>query len=178
MPAGGSVALTYTGRPFLQFTPDGRVVYCADQYVDERFELFVVSLAGGTPKRLNPELPAQGDVSPGFAIAPDGSRIVYAATQHAVGVQELFEVALDGSRVPHRLNPPPVNGGDVFTVPLFEFTPDGSRVLLVGDLDTNNTLELYESFLERVPAPRKERTHASSQAPGEEHGPVRGENGR
>jgi hypothetical protein len=108
---------------------------------------------------------------------------VYGAAQGTAGTVHYFGVPFDGSAAPVRLTPPLVDGGSVY---LSALTPDGlrfvfvadSRVLLVGDLDTNDTLELYESFLERVQAPRKERTRASSQAPGGEHGPVSRENGR
>ena len=157
---GGDVLPTYSGRAFLQFTPDSeRVLYLADQDADEVYELYAVPLDGSrAAKKLNGLLAPGGDVQPGFQITPDGSRVVYGADQRLDGVFELFEASLDDSRAPRRLNSPPIPAGDVFVGPLFEITPDGSRVLFVADLDSDDVLELHESLLSRP---------ASRRAPGE-----------
>ena len=60
----------HAGRPFLEFTSDGRfVLYLADAEEDERFELFFVPLDGSREaKKLNGTLTSGGDVLPGFEV--------------------------------------------------------------------------------------------------------------
>ena len=66
-----------------------RVVYWADQQVDERRELWSVPIGGGASTKLNGALAAGGFVF-GFALDPNGQRVVYLANQQAYLKYELY----------------------------------------------------------------------------------------
>jgi hypothetical protein len=72
--------------------PDGgRILYLADQEVDEKFELFSAAPDGGSLVKLNGPLAVGGDVVvEGLAFSPDGNRVLYTADQ---GVLLAFSVA-------------------------------------------------------------------------------------
>src|SRR6185369_6050979 len=82
--AGGSVE-------HYELSPNSdRVVYLADQDVNERFELYSAPFDGSAAAvRLNGDLVANGDVAGpafptsegAFQITPDGQRVVYRADQ-------------------------------------------------------------------------------------------------
>ena len=94
----------------------GRVVYVADQLVNERFELFSVASDGSAaPVRLNGTLPANADVDQEFVIHPDGSTVVALGELLANDVRELFRIPVDGSAVPARISAP--RRGSVATTP-------------------------------------------------------------
>jgi len=122
-------------------TPDAtRVVYRADQNVDERFELFS-ALAGGSaaPVRLNAALSAAQDVlanspNPSFRVAPDGARVVFRAGPPF----ELYSVPTDGSASPIALSTGVPGTGSPAA---FEISPDGQRVVFL--FNNNGTLQLH-----------------------------------
>lgn len=139
-------------QPQFALDPAGRrVVYRADQELDEVQELFSVPLDGRAPPvRLNAPLgPGQGVALFGFRIAPDGAHVAYVADQETPGVLELFAAPLDGSAPPWKLGGPGVPGGDVWLHPRdgaarsLAFTPDGRRVVFLGDLRTDGVVELF-----------------------------------
>lgn len=131
----------------LQFSPDGsRILYHADQDVDEIFEIYSVPSGGGAPVKLNGPLVAGGDVSDkGLQFSPDGSRILYLANQVTNSVDELFIVPSSGG-TPVKINGALANGGDVTDVGL-QFSPDGSRVLYRADQDTDDAFEIYSRVI-------------------------------
>jgi Tol biopolymer transport system component len=144
-----------------QLAPDGtRLVYRADQDVDGVFELYGVSLDGGTPVRLNGALVAGGsvgrDFEHAFRISPDGSRVVYMADEEQDDVLELFSAPLDGSGPAVKLSGTLVAGGNVLAVPSFApavaFAPmtsgAGARVLYVADQEVDEVFELYSAPLD------------------------------
>lgn len=66
--AGGDVSTA--GQP-VAFTPDSQhIIYLADGATDDQVELYSVPTAGGTPTKLNADLPAADDVA-WFIISPD-----------------------------------------------------------------------------------------------------------
>jgi Tol biopolymer transport system component len=77
----------------------------------------------------------------GFQITPDGARVIYLADQRQRDVDELFSVPIDGSQPPVPLNLPLGSDGDIS--PFFFISPDGSRVVYLGDQERD---ELYELF--------------------------------
>jgi len=120
-------------------SPNGaRVVYYADQEADGRFELFSVPIEGvrnvqrsdGSSHsgrvKLNGPLAPGGIVGEGFAISPDGSRVLFAAQTIDTSHRDLFNAPIDGgdgSASPTALTTGHVDVGD------FRFSPDGERVV-------------------------------------------------
>jgi hypothetical protein len=82
-----------------QISPDSaRVVYLADQDVDEVFELYSVPVAGPASEgvKLNGTLVDKGDVSDVFEISPNSKRVVYFADQEADEQFRLYGVPIAG----------------------------------------------------------------------------------
>lgn len=151
-----SISITTTAQtelndplPFLgnielfKITPDGNmVVYLADQITDGVFELFSVPVDGGTPIRLNTDLPTNGDVlisEIAFRISPDSNTVLYIAEQNTNSLFELFSVPITGG-TPTRLNDDLASGGNVID---FAINPDGSRAVYFADQNANNRNELF-----------------------------------
>ena len=132
--SGGSVTGSSSfGRGFALSPDSTRVVYRADQDVDERHELFSVPIAGGTPVRLHAVPSGSRDVDAGiytsFRIAPDG--LVLFRANHAVSTRfDLYSVPLDGSAAPTLLTGAVGGAGNVWDRP-FEFAPNGSDVVFL-----------------------------------------------
>jgi Tol biopolymer transport system component len=96
------------GEPVALISPDSsRVVYVADQEVDDVFELYSVPIDGSAaPAKLNGLLPNGGDV-PGIdslEITADGTRVLYLADQEVDEVFELYVVPIDASAAPLKLS--------------------------------------------------------------------------
>ena len=122
--SGGNVS-----ESSLQFSPDGsRVLYRADQALNEVYEIYSVPSGGGTEVKLNGDLEVGGDVfSGGLQFSPDGSRVLYYADQETDAVYEIYSVP-SGGGTEVKLNGDLVAGGDVDYDGL-QFSPDGMRVL-------------------------------------------------
>lgn len=135
--------------PAFGISPDGaRVVYVADQEVDERHELYSAPIAGGAVVRLNPTLVAAGDVrglsnpERAFAFSPDATRVLYLADQNFDERLELFSVPIAGGAAV-RINEPL----DAFEkVRSFAVAPDASRVLYLAD-QLQGQIELWSAPL-------------------------------
>ncbi|MBK7897860.1 MAG: hypothetical protein IPJ90_23845 [Anaerolineaceae bacterium] len=127
-----------------KLSPDGtRVVYRADEIVNDRFEIFSVSINGPATSRikLNGSLtPVNGQVLT-YAISPNNSRVVYRATQQTAGVIELYSVPLFGpSAAGVKLNDTLMENGSVSD---FQISPDSTRVVYLADQQTVFMDELY-----------------------------------
>ena len=153
--AGGDVAAVDSSS--FGISPDGsRVVYRADQDVDERFELYGVPIdASASPVKLSGTLVAGGDVVvdyfAGFEIAPDGERVVYLADASTDEHVELWIAPLDGSAGPVKLSGP-LGAGDVVR---FRLAPDGRQLVYLADQDVVEVFELYRAPLDAGVAPHK-----------------------
>ena len=120
-----------------------RVLYRADQNIDEVFEIFSVASTGGLAVPLNGPLVTNGDVrSEGLQFSPDSSHVLYTADQDEDEVYELFSVPTSGG-LAVKLNGDLVNGGDVMDDAVF--SPTGGRVLYRADQDVDDVVELYSS---------------------------------
>ncbi len=124
-----------------EISPDGRyIVYLADQDTDQVFELYSVSLNGGSPTRLNPLLPLGKEVL-GFLICPDSSRVVYRADQDTNNVYELYSVPIGGPAASGiKLNGVLTEGGAIGS---YQISSDSSRVVYTADQQTDQVYELY-----------------------------------
>ena len=83
-------------------SPTERIVYLADQDINDVFELY---LAGSSIK-LNPPLSQRKNVLD-FQITPDNTAVVYRADQDTNDVFELYRVEFAKPGVSTKLNSPP-----------------------------------------------------------------------
>ncbi|MEM7705010.1 MAG: hypothetical protein AAF358_05625 [Pseudomonadota bacterium] len=131
------------GGEILSFaiSADGaKVVYLADEDIDEVDELYSVSIVGGAPTKLNEPLEGGRDVRfNGFLLSPDGTKALFVASQDSEDVFELFTVPIEGGNV-EKLNDPLPAGGDIRE---FFFGPNMERVIYTGDQTRNGVIELY-----------------------------------
>lgn len=90
-------------------------------------------------------------------MAPDGSRIAFLGDLVTNGVTELF-TALPFGVITLRVSVSGtiVVGGNVFD---FRWAPDGSHIAFVGDLATNDVLDLFTAL--PVPGPDDQRVRVS-----------------
>jgi Tol biopolymer transport system component len=134
--AGGNVSSAY------RFTPNGaRIAYIADQQVDERQELFSVSVATpGSSTKLNGTMTAQGDVCR-FEFSHDSTRVAYCGDQQTDEVMELFLVSLTAPGVSQKLNPQLVAGGNVGSS--YDFSADDTFIVYEAEQDVVGKNELY-----------------------------------
>ncbi|MFN8444652.1 MAG: hypothetical protein U0175_27955 [Caldilineaceae bacterium] len=117
LPEGGDVVNNYKGHN-ISISADNMVIYQADQQIDDQFELFSVPITGGTPKKLNGQLIANGDVDY-FMMTPDRLSVVYVADQEQDGFSEIYNTTVDGtsSRKLNRIVAnAPIPNGDVYSM--------------------------------------------------------------
>ncbi len=139
-------------HPFLISPDSQRVVYVADQDVDELYELYSVPITGGEAIQLSRNRAAgPGDVHGGiarpFRISPDSQRVVYVADLDVDEVIELYSVPISGGPV-SKLNSTLAGGrGDVQGVDpaaeAFLVSPDSQYVVYLADQDIDEVTELY-----------------------------------
>ena len=139
LPSGGEV------ESHFEITPDGtRVVYAADQDTAFQIELYVAPIAGGGSTRLVDITLSNGDITASsISISPDSNHAVYLAIQDTFPVRELYSVLLSGGAT-QKLSNPILSGGSISPF-LLEFSPDSSRFIYSGDLDTLGVEELYSA---------------------------------
>lgn len=115
------------------FTPDGsHVLYIADEGTPNEFNLYIVPGSGGPALQLNGPISIDPSV---VELSHDGDRVLYAADQ------DLFVVETSGDDTVEFNLPIPQFGGSGFAGS--RFSPDDSKVLIVGSLDTADIPELY-----------------------------------
>lgn len=132
---GGGLA---SDSPRFRITPDGaRVVYRADQLVDQRFELFGVPIGGGSATPLSGAMPAFAGVFR-YDVSPNSVGVVFTSDRATDEVVELFAASFGGGVV--RLGPTLPAGGDVADL---RITPDDTRVVFRADGVVNNVFELF-----------------------------------
>jgi len=159
MVAGGDVARVFqTSGPLVQVTPDSsRVVYVADQDVDERFELYSVPIDRSSPPiKLNPPLVAGGDIGldpAGIRLNRDGTRVVYLADQTLDERFELYSAPVDGNGRSRALSGDVVAGGDVS--PGFLVLQRSDAVVFLSDRAVNGISELWLASLDGRAPPRR-----------------------
>jgi Tol biopolymer transport system component len=126
-------------RPSIQISPDGqRVVYMADQDIDELVELYSVPIDGsGAAVKLNGSLKTGNGSIGGFKISQDSSRVAYTADQDVEFLRELYSVPLDGSAPPVKLNHPIGGNRDISAD--FQILSDSIRVAYYHEDGTYST---------------------------------------
>ncbi len=122
----------------LALTDDAQsAVFIARLDAGTGFELFSASVAGGTPSRLNTDLPPGGHVL-SFDLLP--SDVVYLANQQQFDRDELYVVPVDGSGAPIKLSGHLAPDGNVTT---FTTTPDGLHALFAAETAAAGQAELF-----------------------------------
>ncbi|MCI0636241.1 MAG: hypothetical protein L0206_20355, partial [Actinobacteria bacterium] len=137
MTAGGDVDFD------LEIASDsGRVVYRADQDVNDVVELYSAPVDGSVAAvKLNPALVPGGDVQLlATGISPDSTRVAYAADQETDERLELYAVPIDGSAAAVKLSGALVPGG---AVRLPFHGPLDTLVVFLADRDADEVVELY-----------------------------------
>ncbi len=134
-----------------KISPDGsKVVYRADQEIDNVFELYSVPIDGAKSTRLNDAL-AKNDKGvitgyvDSFEISLDGSKVVYKADQKTVNVHELYSVPIGGGKPIRLIDALAKNDKGVIIgyVDNFKISLDGSKVVYRTHQGTVGVLELY-----------------------------------
>ena len=144
LPEGGDVDF----KNFAVSPDSSRVVYVADQEIDEVDEIFSVPITGPATSgvKLNDPLPLGGDVE-NFKINPNSSSVIYRADQETNDILELYNVPIKGgSRVKlnHEMEIERGSIGD--DVHAFELSPDGSKVVL--EASWVNHIDNYPEYLD------------------------------
>jgi Tol biopolymer transport system component len=121
-----------------RWSPDSsRLIYNADQDVDEVYELFSVPVDGSSAEvKLN----LSGDFTWifGYAVTADSSTVIYLLPDP---LEELYAVPIGGPASSSvKLNGSLPAGGFVRG---FTFGPDSTRVVYAADQDTYEVIELY-----------------------------------
>lgn len=135
-------------------SPDGQtVLYTVWSAAADTVDLYIAPLDGSeAPRRVNEPLQPDDRVSdPAFS--PDGTRVFYLQTRGSFGPTDLYVVPLDGSTAPLRINDPLPTGSS--GVRDFLISPDGATVVLSGELDQADVLDLYSLPADGSGAPLK-----------------------
>jgi hypothetical protein len=163
VPIAGGDAVKLDGAPVdqtsvtnLRITPSGgRVVYSQAQWYRDLgiyyqwVKLFSVPSKGGAAVKLNGKLAAGGHWEGAFRFqfSPDGSRVVFRATQPQpvyVLETELYSVPTKGGAMVKLGGRGLVWGwGSGYNEFDFQISPDGSRVVYWADQDKHDRFELY-----------------------------------
>jgi hypothetical protein len=145
---GSSAAIELSGPTgtvqWFVLSPDETLVaFVADQVTSNTFELFVAPIDGSSAAvKLSGALPAGGQVqATSMAFAPDGSRVLYLASQQVAGRIELYSAPSDGSSAAVKLNGTLAAAGS--DVDSFRTSPNAARVVYAADQDADGRLELY-----------------------------------
>jgi len=142
--AGGNVGVPTQLDRGIKISPNSsRVVFVADQDVDELRELYTAPLDGSAPSVELVSLSGASDVSD-FQITPDSRHVLYRADTLVNEKVELFLVPIDGSGPSVKLNGPLIALGDVTG---YFVTPDSQRVVYVADQEVDQVRALYSLTL-------------------------------
>jgi len=129
---GGTVQDLGVGGYSFEISPDSTLIVYSYGLPTN---LHSIPIAGGTVVQLNPT----GTEASNWAFSPDGSRVIFTATEEGEFSWELYSLSPAGGS-PVTLNDPLVTDG---TVGFFKISPDGNRVVYRADQRTQGLLELF-----------------------------------
>ena len=133
LPLSGSV-LDYTIA-----SDSSRVVYRADQDLNDVAEVYSVPIAGGAGVKLNEALVAGGEVD-SYAVSPDGATVVYRADQDVDGEFTLRSVPIGGG-APLEISPVLSDWDE--TESNYAISPDSSSVVYIALEPAPDVYALY-----------------------------------
>jgi Tol biopolymer transport system component len=133
------------------FSPDGtKILYLADQTVEDQRELWIADVSGTTPGpavRVNFQLPNMvADIDTNLRFSPNSGKVFYLADQLGIGSTELWVADVGPPPVPPpaRVNGLLSAGRNVSTLAgAVQVSPDGAYVAYLADQHTNDAFELY-----------------------------------
>lgn len=125
-----------------KLSPDENIIaYTAFQDSRTRRELYSIRANGSNNLKINPALDLGGDVDIFFHWSPDSTSVLYRMRPSLRNnAYELYQSRFDGSEA-KKINASLVVGGDVTRN--FSWSPDGSAIVYLADLDTDEIFELY-----------------------------------
>ena len=128
-----------------RYTPSGtRVVFRADKDTDDTFELYIANADGsGSVAKLSGPLVVAGNVTSTFRFTADGNGLVFLADAEQDGKKELYRVDLGTTQRTKLSGMLDASAGDVDA--LVGFSPDGTKLAFIGDLETLDRQELFVS---------------------------------
>jgi Tol biopolymer transport system component len=143
VPLGGGAVTELNPRDVSSFVVSpgsDTVVYLDDEDGNGKRDLHTVPIGGGTSAQF--ALP-NTDVQPGFAITPDGARVIFRAinTLSSSAPRSLYSAPTGGGSVV-RLNAVDL---DNTSVSAFAVAPDSTSVLYVANQDSLAVLELWSA---------------------------------
>ena len=159
--AGGNILPATDGRANVWISPDGaRVVYLADQAVDEVVEYWSVPLdASAPPVRLHAPLSGALDALPEPHFTPDGARVLFPLERTLDGTVELVIAPTDASAPPTVLSAPFPPGGGLKTSSgattrgSLALAPGGRHAFYLAEQDVDGVVELYSVALDASAPP-------------------------
>ena len=128
-----------------------RVVYRADQDLDDVDELYSVPVDGSAPAIKVHQPLVAGQTVFEYVVSPVDDRVLFLSDRD--GPVELYIAPLDGSQPETKLNGALVAGGDVTST--FGFDPTGTWVGYVADQDIDGVSELFSVRSDASTAPLK-----------------------
>lgn len=125
-----------------------RVVYLADELVNDDFELFSVSIGDIAGKqRLNDDLPAGADVA-NFKVTPNSKKVVYTANQSFVGITDIYSVNIAISYPSTGFNLSNLTNNTMSVSADYLITPNSTSVVYRADGSAVGIQELFSVDLD------------------------------
>ncbi|MFK7954621.1 MAG: hypothetical protein AB8B96_00870 [Lysobacterales bacterium] len=115
------------------------VVYTAPSFdgATFRIELYSATLDGGSPIRLNNDLPVQGFINR-FVITADSAQVIYIGSQETAQLNEVYRVPTSGG-MPIKLSG---NLAGTDGARGFFLSPDNQLVVTLADLNPNSSVQV------------------------------------
>jgi len=147
--------LSATGAPpynlngLARISPDGSWVVYQASLSGQRTLVSVPSDGSAPPVALHPPF-VSGGLLGAYEITPDGSQVLYVASQAVFNQFELWRVPIDGSAAPLRVNGPMIANGDVLD---FSFSPAGTHAIYTADETLDDAYRVFSFRLDGSTAP-------------------------
>ena len=126
-------------------SPDGKwVVFEADQYIDNVFELYSIDLTekDSMPIRIDRGLYVSNPIYP-ILITPNSNRVVYQAFTSITGNRDLYSVPINGGQSTQLNANVSISG----TIGDIKISPDSKWVTYMADPNADGNLDLFSSSI-------------------------------